>query len=132
MLTNDKEWVRSWIEGRTDAEFPADIMAAIGLVDGNDGLVAAVVYDHYTESCVTATIVIEKCKITRTMIRAMFRYPFEQLGVGKIIAYVNSANAASRKFVERLGFVIEGCIKDVYPNGDMLILGLVKSDCEWL
>lgn len=131
MLTANKELVGPWVTARTGDDFPGGITAAIGLV-GDEGLVAGVVYDHYTEACVTATIAVEKKVLTRKMIRVMFRYPFEQLGVGKIISYVNSVNRASLNLAVRFGFVIEGIIKDVYPDGDMLILGLRKSDCVWL
>jgi RimJ/RimL family protein N-acetyltransferase len=132
MLTNDKDWVGPWVTDRTGDDFPGGVTAAIGLIDDNDGLVAGVVYDHYTEACVTATMAVEKKMLTRKMIRAMFRYPFEQLGVNKIIAYANSANQTAVDIIKKLGFTLEAQVKDVYPDGDMLILGLVKSDCVWL
>lgn len=131
MLTNDKELVREWVESKDAGDFSGGCFAALGVLD-NDKLVAGVVYDHYTETCVTATIAVEKKVLPRQLVRAMFRYPFEQLGVSKIIVYINDANKASVKLATKLGFAIEGKIKDVYPDGSMLIMGLPKANCVWL
>ena len=132
MLTNDKDWVSSWVADKDGGDFPTGCFAAIGAVDDNDSLVAGVVYDHYTESCVTATIAVEKKNLPRQFLRAIFKYPFEQLEVGKIIVYVNEANKASVRLATKLGFAVEAKIKDVYPDGAMFIMGLNKANCVWL
>jgi len=123
--------VASWVAERDAGDFPTGCVAAIGALD-DDGLIAGVVYDHYTESCITATIAVEKKNLPRRLISAMFKYPFEQLGVSKIIVYVNEANKASVRLATKLGFAIEGRIKDVYPDGAMFIMSLNKANCVWL
>ena len=131
MLISDKDIVSSWVALRDAGDFPMGCFAAIGAVD--DGkLVAGVVYDHYTETCVTATIAVEKKNLPRQFLRAIFKYPFEQLGVSKIIVYVNEANKASVRLATKLGFAVEAKIKDVYPDGAMFIMGLNKANCVWL
>jgi len=132
ILTNDKEWVGSVGMARTGCNFPHGCEAVIGAVDENDSLVAGVVYDHFTETCVTATIAIEKKNLPRRLVKAMFRYPFEQMGVKKIIVYLNEANRASVRLASKLGFAIEGRIKDVYPDGSMFIMSLSRANCVWI
>jgi RimJ/RimL family protein N-acetyltransferase len=130
-LINEASRVLPWVMERTQDNFPRGAEAALGAeIDGE--LVAGVVYDHYTGPCVTATIAIDHKNLPLPMIDAMFRYPFEQLEVEKIIVYVNSANIESLELARRLGFDVEAEIVGVYPDGDMLILSLYKDECKWL
>ena len=132
ILISDKDCVSQWVADHDAGDFPIGCFAAIGATDENDKIVAGVVYDHYTKRCVTATIAVEKKNLPRRLIRAIFKYPFEQLGVDKIIVYVNEANAASVCLASRLGFLLEGRIEGVYPDGDMLIMSVNKTNCVWL
>jgi RimJ/RimL family protein N-acetyltransferase len=132
ILINDKDWISQWVMARTGDDFPMGCQAALGAVDENDSIVAGVIYDHYTGPCVTATIAVEHKHLPRQLIRAMFAYPFIQMMVEKVIVYINSANEASFNLAQRLGFVTEATVKNVYEDGDMLVLSLYKRDCIWL
>jgi hypothetical protein len=124
--------VAPWVGARTGDDFQAGVTASLGVMNENDDLVAGVVYDHLTGPCVTATIAVEGKCLPRRMIRAMFNYPYKYLGVRKILVYVNEMNEASVLLAQRLGFKLEATIKDVYVEGDMLILSLLKQDCIWI
>ena len=131
MLINDPHIVAPWVMERTGDDFPMGVQAAIGYKDG-DTITAGVVFDHYTGPCVTATIAVDHKRLPRQLIHTMFAYPFKQLGVKKIIVYVNESNHESYNLAERLGFQVEAVIGDVYDDGDMLIMTMNKSDCSWL
>jgi L-amino acid N-acyltransferase YncA len=130
-LTDDDTVVAPWVGERTGDDFQAGVTACLGVMD-EDKMVAGVVYDHLTGPCVTATIAVEGKCLPRRMIRAMFNFPFHYLGVRKILVYINEANEASLKLAKRLGFAVEAAIKDVYVEGDMLVLSLPKQDCVWI
>ena len=131
-LTDYDTLVAPWVGARTGDDFQAGVTASLGVMDENDNLVAGVVYDHLTGPCVTATIAVEGKCLPRNMIRAMFNYPYKYLGVRKILVYVSEVNYKSVELAKRLGFKVEATIKDVYVEGDMLVLSLLKQDCIWI
>ncbi len=66
-------------------------------------------------------------------LRALFDYPFSQLGCRRMTAMVGRKNKQSRKLTEGMGFKLEG----VHPKGldgrqDVMSYGLLKEDCRWI
>ena len=96
-----------------------------------DGEILAVCgYDDYTGSSIRSHIAVER--VNREFLRFIFAYPFEQLGVKKMIAPVHSQNDKCIVFCRKLGFVTEAVIKDLFPDGDVLFLTLTKDRCRML
>jgi len=122
--------VVSWIVGRGECFAPGSGATGLGWVkDGN--IVAGVMYEEFTEASIHATIVVEE-PMTKGFVHKIFDYPFNQLGVEKIIVQVNSANKKSLELAYRLGFDEEGCIKGAYLDGDRIILTMTKDECKWI
>lgn len=130
-LTDDEDMVAAWVSHRTGDKFSKGIAGAIGIL--RDGAIAAgVVFDHYTGPCVTATIAIDGRYLPRRLLVAMFNYAYLELTVNKIIVYINQGNLDSMKLAKQLGFTVEAEIKQVYEEGSMFILSLVKQNCVWI
>ena len=57
---------------------------------------------------------------------------FKQLGLNRITSYYHAENVGSRKLTERVGFEVEGCIRQAWFCGghraDMVVVGLLKQD----
>jgi hypothetical protein len=70
--------------------------------------------------------------IDRDLLWFTFHYPFEQLGVRKIVSTIPSRNLQAVLFNRKLGFVEETRVRDVFPDGDLLIMSMLKQDCRWL
>lgn len=70
--------------------------------------------------------------INRDILWLTFHYPFEQLGVKKITGTIHSGNRKTILFNRKLGFAEEARIKDVFPDGDLLIFSMRREDCRWL
>ena len=70
--------------------------------------------------------------VTRDLLWCCFHYPFEQLGVTKVIGIVNSSNLKALAFDRHLGFKEEAVISDVYPDGNAIVMGMYRQDCRWL
>jgi len=122
--------VINWIVGRGDCCVPSGGATGIGWVkDGK--IVAGVMYEEFTEASIHATIVVE-APLVREFLYKIFDYPFNQIGVAKIIVQISSANGASENLALRLGFTLEARIKDAYPDGDRLIYTMTKDKCKWL
>lgn len=66
-------------------------------------------------------------------VRALFDYPFNQLGCERITAAVGRHNKRSRRTVEGLGFKLEGvCRKALGRKEDLMLYGILKSECRFL
>ena len=68
----------------------------------------------------------------RDLVWVGFDYPFNQLGCKKVIGQVPSYNDLALEFDLKLGFKIEAVIKDVFPNGDLFVVSMLKEDCRFL
>jgi RimJ/RimL family protein N-acetyltransferase len=100
------------------------------------GITAVVVYNSYIPK---NSIDIHVCAavagrwLTRPFLAAVFRYPFEQLGVRRVTARIGANNPKAKKFLESLGFTHEGTIRKGWePNIDLLVYGLLKEECRFL
>jgi len=122
--------VINWIVGRGDCCVPSGGATGIGWVkDGK--IVAGVMYEEFTEASIHATIVVE-APLVREFLYKIFDYPFNQIGVAKIIVQANTSNVESVNLAKRLGFTEEGCIKGAYLDGDRIILTMTRNECKWL
>lgn len=45
---------------------------------------------------------------------------------------VPATNYTALEFDLKLGFIEETIIRDVYREGDMIVLSMYKDDCRWL
>lgn len=61
-----------------------------------------------------------------------FHYPFIQCGCKKLFAQVPSWNSRALEIDKKLGFKEEARIKDVFPEGDLVVLAMKREDCKWL
>ena len=107
--------------------------SAIGVIR-NNSLAAAAVFHHYRHpdieiSFVTAT----RHWATPQTVRAVFRYPFIQLGCKRITAITKATNQPARAFLCRIGFRQEGVHPDVFENDDAISYGLLRRDAaRWI
>ena len=63
---------------------------------------------------------------------ATFDYVFVQLKCKKLLGQVPSYNERALAIDLRLGFKIETTVKDVFPDGDLILVSMVPSECRWL
>ena len=66
------------------------------------------------------------------MIWVTFNYPFVQLGCSKLLGQVPASNLKALEFDLKLGFIEETRIKDVFPDGDLVVMSMKKEACRWL
>ena len=108
-------------------------MQAIGReIDG--GLVGGVLYEGFTKRNIFMHCAGRGKKwISKSLLRAAFFYPFEQLKVDRVSAWVDETNKESRTLVEKIGFREETRLKGAAPDGgDVVIYVLWRKDCRFL
>jgi len=133
-ITFDLDWVGPWVCQRTGGRYSNVDSAAIGLIGNDDGLRAGVLFDNYNgrSACMHVAAVSGARWMTREYLWVCFDYPFNQLGVTKLIGLVDSTNVPAQKFDENLGFVLEATIKSAGKVGDLLIYTMERSQCRFL
>jgi len=130
VITLDAARVGPWVCERTKGKFEASTSTAIGW-EVDDELTAGVLYDMFNGRSVCMHVAIEK-PVTREYTRICFDYPFNQLGVLKVIGLVDSTNTQALRFDKHLGFTEEARIVDGGREGDLVLLTMTRQQCRWI
>ncbi len=134
-MTGPQSELGEWLSDRMEPVLgfrPDGSSTYLGSVK-NGQIVAVAAYDNFNGASVQMTIAGEGRKwMDRPFLWAMFDYPFNQLGVKKIIAQVSQRNLRSLNFALHLGAKREATIKDACPDGDMHLLTMTAENCKFL
>jgi RimJ/RimL family protein N-acetyltransferase len=123
--------VGQWVAFQNKGAFSVDTATALGLQKESGDIVAGVIYENWNGRSIIAQMAI-RGMLTRKFLGAVFRYPYVQLGVEKVILIVATGNDKSNRFARHLGFTEECRVRDADPSGDLVIYTLKKSDCRFL
>lgn len=141
LVYNKNDFVAQWVSHHLkvpSAQFFSPYVA-IGIED--DGIMrGGVIYNNFRldpwgkpHSVEISGASIDKRCALRHIIRPLLLYPFEQLNVLRVQMTIAKPNMVARHFAERLGFILEGCLKKGHFSGkDATIYGLTKADCKWI
>lgn len=124
--------VAEWIGERVKDFDPARCDAVMASVTDDGRILGAVAYQRYRETDIEMVCAGEPGWLNRTAIKAYFAYPFIQLGCKRVTVICHRKNKRARKFVERLGFRLEGVHRKAMDNGDAISYGLLRSETKWL
>lgn len=140
ILAGQKELVAAYVASRIrDMDTPPDKdYEAIGVVGKGGELIGGVIYTNYMELApgqhdIRLTASGEPGWLTRSSLRVIFGYPFQQLSCIRVSALCAKANKRSRDLVERLGFAQEGNIRHgfgLYRDG--ILYGMIRDSCRWI
>lgn len=122
-----------WAEARIGAgKFRRDAYS-IGLEKDGE-LAAVVVFDNFSAADCNMHIASDGTGawMSKSLLLAAFAYPFQQLGLRRVTGVVPSKNAQAIAFDEHLGFVREGYCPHAMPDGDVVILGLLRENCRFI
>lgn len=111
---------------------------AIGIIEGNK-IIAGVIFNNQKKSggnpyMLEMTVAsIDRRWATRHNLRALFSYPFIQLGLERVNTQCDSTDEGAIMFNKRLGFIEEGSARKAFPTGsDAILFGMLKGECKWL
>jgi RimJ/RimL family protein N-acetyltransferase len=123
-----------WARERIKCEWPFKDFTAISIVD-DDVMIATVLYTNYNRQNIEMHVASDGTKrwMTREFLRAVFAYPFEQLGCRRVTGVVQASNSAAYNFDKNIGFTLEGRMREASADGsDLLILGMMREECRFL
>jgi len=136
ILANQDEMVAKWVASRMPIfEFGSTPYTALGLMNQAGMIIAGCVYQNYTKADIHMHVAAlpDKRWLNRPFLGECFRYPFEQLGCKRVTGLVPSKNTDAQRFDEHLGFIYEGRIRQILPDGDDLIIyGMLREECRFL
>ncbi len=133
MIFFDAARIVPWVCERTRWPVHPERVRAIGKTDRDGNLIAGVLYEDFNGANVACHIAGDgKRWADRDFLWVIFHYPFKQLGVKRITVLVYDVNAASRNFVEKLGFELEAILHDAHPRGHTLVYKMTPDKCRWL
>ena len=117
----------------------ADWQPALGAGVLRDGaLVGGVVYNNYHvlplgSWCEISVATDDPACLTRAVLRAVFRYPFVQLGVSRLQAECAATNTRCVSLLKRVGFQLEGTARRAYDGEeDSLMFSMLPEECRWV
>lgn len=125
--------IARWVIERTPGLDSLENSACFGLAAGGN-LIMGMAYNKFSGHDICLNVAAEPNKrwATRPVLRAIFAYPFLQLGVRRVTALVATGNTASRSLVESLGWTREGLMRDALPGDDLIVYGMTRAECRWL
>lgn len=123
--------VVDWVRQRFEL---ADFGPAVGIGWASPDIIGAVAYNGFTRTNICMHVASDgKCRwLSRTFLKAVFRYPFNTLGCKRVTGVVEASNARALDFDLRLGFELEATMKDACESGDLLILRMYRHQCRFL
>lgn len=136
ILVDDR--MLGWIAARIpamDANYEWQKASAIGLVARGKILAGMAVHTflpHY-KSCEITFAADSPLWATKSSIRAMLAWPFEQLGCERIMTVIASSNTRALRIQEHLGFQLEGVCRMGCRPDDAWIYGMLKEEApSWM
>lgn len=117
-----------WAQDRLGLEFRSDA-ESIGLEDEDGTIRASVVFDNFSLCDVNMHVVSDGSRawLNREYIVRCFAYPFLQCDFRRVTGLVPANNERALEFDLRLGFEIEGRLKDALPDQDIILLGMTRA-----
>lgn len=125
--------VVDWVAKQTNeyGHFGTDV----GIGWERDGkIVAGVAYADWNGVNFQCHIASDRSRkwLTRTYLRTIFDYPFNQANAKRITVCVGQGNADSVNFVEHLSFKLETTLSRAHPTGDLLVYRMFREECKWI
>lgn len=133
VITEHQEVLGNWALARMKYGSTWNDFKAIGLISETE-ILAAVIYNEFYEcGCAIHIAAVPGRKwMTKELLRAAFEYPFIQLGYRRLTGYVPAKNWEARRLDEHLGFKKEGVLRDFLKDDDVIVYGMLKSECRFI
>lgn len=107
---------------------------AVGFVDDEGLLIGAVGLNWINPWDAELSIHLDKpACLSRAILRQLFSICFHEFKLVRLTCHVRKSNKRARKFVERLGWKIEGTKRKGFDGKrDAIVYGLIRDDCRWI
>ena len=116
-----------------DVKFVAGQAITIASLSNDGEILGVVVFNNFTEhNCELSVASVSPRFLSKSLLRAVFHYPFETAGKSRITAIIEDGNEAALTLDRRLGFVEEARLKGWYGDKDGIVLRMLREECNVL
>lgn len=136
MTDDEKSVILAYVASKIGTT-PADIVgtmpfSAIATLRGGN-LLGGVIYTNYRIASIEMSCAGEAGWLMPRDLKALFAYPFQQLGCFTVLTNVKRRNERARKFNEKLGFKHLCVVECGGPEGDdTIVYKMTRPKCRWL
>lgn len=121
-----------WISKILGKEYSKELSTTLAILR-DDQLIACVVYHDFADGNIEAGVVATAKGWTDGGVTAhLFGYPFIQMGCRRITMRVRADNPPAIKVSQDFGFVKEGVVREAINGVDVIIYGMLKSECTYI
>lgn len=133
LIYNEPDRLREWALARMPDVPAHEDSHTLGLEEDGQ-LVVVVIYESFSRHMCNMHVVSDNGKrwCTRSFLAAAFAYPFLQLDLVRVSAMVPARNAKALKMDIGLGFKPEGVMRGALGDDDLIVLGMLRSECIWI
>lgn len=140
MTSTDRHLVHAFFNERLGLHWSDDFRGVLYIPDEFMGeltdvehVAVAIGYNAFIGRSCCMHIVIQRPEyFTAKVIREAFEFPFIVCGCEAALALVDSLNAESLAFCARVGFEEKMRVPNGGPEGDLVVMQMLRSECRWL
>lgn len=125
------EALRAYLESKLDLKLSPHAQF-IGRLYEDGSIWGVVAFDNFTTYDCEIFMAGEPGWMTRRMCKAVFGYPFTQLGKMRVTGRVDAADDKTLEIDRRLGFRVEGRLRHALGDRDIIVIGMLRSECKWI
>lgn len=124
-----------WAKSKIGLEGPSGFCRAMASVDDNNNFLFVTVFSNFSSRNIDIHNAIEHSnKLTPRgfieMWNEAMHYCFTKLGAARVTGLVRSSNNKARQFDERIGFKLEGVMREAFEDDDLCVYGFLRKDFE--
>ena len=124
--------VSMWISRELDIPIDGECRC-VGVVKNGQLVAAAAFHGYKGFACELTLTTKDKSFCNRRVLREFFDFGFNFLNCVRLEARCAKNNADARKFLTKVGFKEEGCLKLGHDGKqDAIAYGMLKDDCKWI
>ena len=105
---------------------------AIGVQRDGEIIAAAVFHDLREGQIVASIAATSRRWASRSVLHALFAYPFKQVGAHRLLVQCSEANEKAMKMNRQLGFTQEGRLRQLYKPHNAVLWGMLREECKWI
>jgi hypothetical protein len=129
IVVEDDPSVIAYMERRLGVKFSEPRIVRGFMTDKGEPL-AAVLFNNYSGSNIDVSVVAER--VTRSVLRFVSSYVFNQLGCRRMTANIKKKNKHAREMALRCGFTFESIAKQFYPDDDAAVYRMLnEGEKKW-
>jgi RimJ/RimL family protein N-acetyltransferase len=134
LIYGQDQRVAEWVRDQTKGNIWDGKYIAIGLEQAGELIAAVGFTDYLPGGSISGHIcsIPGKRWMTKPFLRVMFIYPFVQLKVQRLNAFIPAKNEAVRNLIEHMGFTFEHRMPRMLADDDVLIYRMFAEDCRWM